>query len=144
MNTMSRQPLTILLVLLITAQAVMGGVSGVKLLCMGGGHEHTQEIASERCELDCSHESSWPIPQPVENHDGCCGCIDVELAISDMRTPPRFDAGEYPVMIPMPVYTWAAPVLPVADEVRRVPMPSWHVPRREQRLSILSSTRLQI
>ncbi len=144
MNTMSRQPLTILLVLLITAQAVMGGVSGVKLLCMGGGHEHTQEIAPDRCELDCSHESSWPIPQPVEDHDGCCGCIDVELAISDMHTPPRFDAGEYQVMIPVPVYTWAAPVLPVAEQARRVPMSSWHVPRREQRLSILSSTRLQI
>ncbi len=92
---MTRQPLSILILMAIIAQAVLGGFGGTTSLCFGGGHEiEHEEAAVTECGHGCSHESAFPTPVPVndDSHGDDCPCTDVRLDLLDLMTRHRTDA----------------------------------------------------
>ncbi len=124
----------------------MGGLRGSVALCLGGGHEHAPEEVVTECTLVCSHESEWPAPAPIPpgEHDGGCGCIDIDLASVDFLTTlqPAFEGATVLAL------SAAAPNIGEALSAG----PSWRGPppecdrdhRGAHRLALVRSTRLII
>ena len=132
-----------ILLLAFGVQALLGGTGVV--VCLGGGHEHGPN-ETDHCQSACTHDSAWPIPIPVDDHDDECGCKDVELQISEVPTLPRIDLGAPDVVVVASASDWGV-VLVDSGLGRRGPPhlpPSWFDPAREQRIKLVSSFILTI
>lgn len=91
MGSMRHGVLFILIVLALSLQAMLGGLGGIAPLCLGGGHEHgPAEVETESCEAACEHGVA---ARADDGHDHHCGCTDVRIALVDLLTTAREDAG---------------------------------------------------
>lgn len=141
---MKCRPLAILLLAIIAIHALAGGAGSVAVLCLGGGHEHGPAEA-EHCESTCSHDPSWPLPLPVDDHEHDCGCTDVELAIAELITLPRGDDGGKVMPAIASTPCWGVVVAECGLGRRGPPMPPpWFDPGGTQRLAMVASVRLTI
>ncbi|MEQ9097097.1 MAG: hypothetical protein RIE32_12625 [Phycisphaerales bacterium] len=141
---MSVRPLAILLTAIIAFHALAGGVEGMAVLCLGGGHQHLS-TESNHCESACSHDGTWALPVPVDEHEHDCGCTDIELEIAELISLPRggdVDAPS-PAIVPIPSRGVA---LQDAGLGQRGPpqRPPWFDPGGVHRLAIVGSVRLTI
>lgn len=141
---MRRALIAHILLLAIGVQAMLGG-TGAVVVCLGGGHEHGPTEA-DHCESACTHDSSWPIPVPVDDHDDDCGCTDVEFQISELPTLPRIDLSA-PDVVVVALAIDRGVVLVDSGLGRRgppYPPPTWLDPALEQRIKLVSSVVLTI
>ena len=137
-------PVTILLTAVVAFHALLGGASGIAVVCLGGGHQHAP-AESDHCESSCSHDASWPLPVPGNDHKHECGCTDVELTIVELLTLPRSDGGSDspPAIVPSP--SWGIILAETGLGSRGPPMPPpWFDPGGVHRLAIVASVRLTI
>ena len=67
---MAHRVISILMLCVVLLHAGLGPLCGAAAICLGGGHEHDKDEVSADCELGCSHDSSFPTPIPVDDHDG--------------------------------------------------------------------------
>lgn len=139
---MNRRSLAILLTVVIAFHAFLGGVGSAAVFCLGHGHEHAS-VELDRCELACSHDSSWPLPVPADDHD--CDCTDIELVISELMTLLRGDDGSQVVPVAATTPMWGTVVVESGLGRRGPPMPlPWFDPGGVQRCAIVASVRLII
>ncbi|MGB1125844.1 MAG: hypothetical protein ACPG4Q_11615 [Phycisphaeraceae bacterium] len=138
------KPFAILLVGAVLLQSLFGAVAGAGTICLGGGHEHPQEAATESCELDCSHATqSMPLPAAVGEPHGDCSCVDLDLSIAELLTPlPRLDAKALPDVLLPPVELFAITLVEPGYLLSPPPVPKWFDPSGTQRIADLSTTRL--
>ena len=138
------KPFAILLVGAVLLQSLFGAVAGAGTICLGGGHEHPQEAATESCELDCSHTGQRsPLPVPVGEPHSDCSCVDLDLSISELLTPaPRLDAKVLPDALLVPLELVTVSVSDWAYRLSPPHVPKWFDPGRTQRIADLSTTRL--
>ena len=138
------KPFAILLVGAVLLQALFGAVAGAGTICLGGGHEHPQDAATESCELDCNHATQrTPLPAPVGEPHGDCSCVDLELSISELLTPlPRLDAKALPDALLMPVEQVTVSITDWSYRPSPPHVPKWFNPCGTQRIADLSTTRL--
>lgn len=139
---MEKRFLTILLAAIIAFHALAGGVGGVAVLCLGGGHQHApSEI--EHCESACGHDSSWLLPIPADEHEHDCGCTDIELTIAELLTVPRGGDVGTPVLAAVPMPAWGVVIKDSGLGQRGPPRPPpWLDPGVAHRLAIVASVRL--
>ena len=140
---MRRALIAHILLLVFGIQALLGG-SGAVVVCLGGGHEHGPTEAAH-CESACTHDSSWPIPIPADDHDDDCGCTDVEFEISELPTLPRVDLGAPEVIVVASTSDYG-PLFVKSGLGREPPLPPppWFDPSGVQRIKLLSSFVLTI
>lgn len=141
---MRRVLITHILLLAFGVQALVGG-TGIVVVCLGGGHEHGP-TETDHCESVCTHDSTWPIPFPVDDHDDDCGCQDVEFQISELPTLPRVDLGAPDVVVVARATDWGIVVVEAGLGRRGPPLPPplWFDPAGEQRIKLVSSVVLTI
>ncbi len=141
---MRHHPLTILLTAVIASHALLGGLGGSAVLCLGGGHQHAPAEV-DQCELGCSHHSSWPLPVPAHEHEHDCDCSDIELAIAELLNVPRGDDSGYAISDTVPEYSLCAVLVESGLGQRGPPRPPpWFDPGESQRLALVESVRLII
>lgn len=101
LGAMSVRALSILLVVLMLPHALLGGWRGDVALCLGLGHEHgTTQTATEH-HLACDHHHEAAVIPPADpEHDGDCGCIDIEVALTELLVSVRKDADSPSVPLP--------------------------------------------
>lgn len=137
---------SILLAAAIMLQSLLGGIAAAGTICLGGGHEHPQDAISASCELDCSHATGrTQLPAPVAETHGNCGCVDLELNVSELLTTlPRLEAQLLPIafLLPIPQATLSIADLGAGPCLSDVP--SWFDPGGTQRIAHLSTTRLNV
>lgn len=138
----SRRLVAILLVVLIGARALMGGVSGAVVLCLDGGHEHAPTEVVEACELACAHETGLTTAVVADAHD--CGCVDIEFSLAELRVLPRFDAEGVPVVLADPAGPWVISAVGAVVAWTGPPAGPGFDPGLAHRLAVVSSTRLTI
>ncbi|MCH2137198.1 MAG: hypothetical protein MK101_11580 [Phycisphaerales bacterium] len=109
-----------LVLIALLVQSLFVALPGSVIICLGGGHEHANEIcdstptqapapeAQPACCSGCSHEDAWPAPPVDDQHDDTCACTDIELALIDLQfttseTPPTINASS-----PAPPWSWTA------------------------------------
>jgi hypothetical protein len=138
------KPFAILLVGAVLLQSLFGVVAGAGAICLGGGHEHPQDAATENCDLDCSHANrSMPLPAPVGEPHGDCSCVDLDLSIAELLIPlPRLDTEALTDVLLPPVELVAITLLEPEYLFRPKPVPKWFDPGGTQRIADLSTTRL--
>lgn len=141
---MAHRPLAILLTAIIAFHAFAGGAGGTKVLCLGGGHQHTP-AESDHCESSCSHVASWPLPVPEGEHEHDCGCTDVKISTTELLTLPRSDSGSDVPLATVMSPSWGV-ILAESGLGRRGPpiLPRWFDPGGAHRLAIVASVRLTI
>ena len=133
-----------LLVGAVLLQSLFGAVAGAGTICLGGGHEHPQDAATESCELDCSHATQRsPLPALVGKPHGDCSCVDLDLTIVELQMPaPRLDAKVLPDALLLPVELVTVSVSDWAYRLGPPHVPKWIDPGAAQRIVDLSTTRL--
>ncbi len=140
------QPYVILLTGAVLLQSLLVGIAGTGPICLGGGHEHPKEDTSTSCELDCDHASKQVrLLVPVGENHADCSCVDIDLSISELLSSvSRTDKTFNPALIPK------SPERPLIAQIdwqpKRYlpPVPSWFEPGGTQRVSHLSTTRLNV
>lgn len=81
----------IVLLLAVLLQALANGAGGVRVLCLGGGHEHTP-MQADHCDRSCAHGGEGMLPRPADRSEHGCGCTDVELAVVELLAAPGVQA----------------------------------------------------
>ncbi len=139
---MPRRYAHLALCLLIALHAVYGGVGGVGVLCLGGGHEHlpAEDVAS--CERVCEHGAGRILPaaDPASAED--CDCVDAEFSVSEFSSLPRTDECPAPSFELAQVDAWVVTTMGASVSWTGPPTPAWFDPAGAQRLALVSSTRL--
>ena len=143
---MTRSWISILILVAIVAQAMIGGFGGATALCLGGGHEHAPEEVVSTCGLACSHDSVLPTPVPIEDrgHGEDCPCTDVEIDLTDLLIRLRGDADSMPVVTTLPAADLIVGGEWASSSCRATPRALLEDPGGGQRLAIVRSTRLII
>ena len=142
---MSRLP-SILLLILITVQASLAPLAGRGIaFCAGGGHEHSAaEVAPQRCDLACDHDSAWLVPRSVESdHD--CECSDVELTLADLLRALKVGSDDVLDLLPAPAILHEAWLQTPTDTRRPAAWYAWREwddPGGKRRLASIRTTRL--
>ena len=141
---MHNRSLAIFLTMLISFQAVYGGLGGAVVLCLGGGHEHEPSETAELCELACGHEDVITGPVSIDDQHGeDCPCVDLEVELVELLSLPRFDCDSMQSVFAQPAPAWIVAELGHGLSWTGPPaMPQWFDPSGSQRLAIVSSTRL--
>lgn len=140
---MHNRPLAIFLIMLIGFQAVYGGLGGVVVLCLGGGHEHQPSEMPALCELACGHVEGLPGPMPADQHGEGCDCVDIEIELTELLSLPRVDSGSMQTTAVYPTPNWIVTELGHGLSWTGPPgIPQWFDPGSAQRLAIVSATRL--
>jgi len=142
-HTVQNRPLAIFLTMLISFQAVYGGLDGAVVLCLGGGHEHEQSETPGLCELACGHENVITGPVSTDQHGDDCACVDIEVELVELLSLPRVDCDSMQSIFAQPTPAWIVAELGHGLSWTGPPaMPHWFDPSGSQRLAIVSSTRL--
>ena len=85
---MRNRPIAILLLVLFTAQMVVVGLYGGRVICFGSDQAHDPATGISVCESGCDHDSSQPIVVVHEaGHDS--SCTDVNIADTDLLSTLR-------------------------------------------------------
>lgn len=142
---MRRPVTTILLLVLMAFQAVVGGgLRGPVAICLGGGHEHDVEDVAVGCEAECGHASQLPVAVLDDGHDERCACTDVELSLVDILAALRDAHGSAPTIPPVSFAGWIVTDHAASLCWRGPPVAAYEDFGEAQRLSLVRSTRLII
>lgn len=142
---MQVRKLAILVAALVALNAVLGGGGRVVMLCLGGGHQHSQ-AQTGHCESTCPHDTPWPIPLSDEHHGSECACTDVSFTLADLTAAPRNnDPGLLSPYLILPSQAWTVVSVECGLGRRGPPVPPpWFDPGEAQRLEAVASIRLTI
>lgn len=140
---MPRATISILLAALMGLHALLGGVRGAEVICLGGGHHHEQSEPVEECHQVCGHDAVRRLVVAEEEHDDRCGCTDVELTVADAWGMLRDGVDDVPAIPVVPVFAQLGE-RPGEDAMRRGPPPHWEDPGGARRLAVIRSVRLLI
>ena len=141
---MKHRLVAILLTVIVALHALVGGVGGTAVLCLGGGHEHAPAEA-EHCESACGHDSSWPLPVPADEREHDCDCTDIELAVAELLSVPRGDSTGVASPVAVPAQAFGDLLVEAGLGQRGASRPPpWFDPGGSQRLAIVASVRLVI
>lgn len=132
----------ILLATAILMQSMLGSFAAAGAICLGGGHDHSQETTASSCALSCSHAvSTGVMPTAVEDVHDDCGCVDIELAFDDfLSILPRVDSTLTPAAMPARIEILLYADREVATNYLIQIGPKWFDPSGTERVARLSTT----
>ncbi len=131
----------LMVILGVAVRAVLGGFGGSAVLCLGGHHAVQ---GPQDCAAACEHQTAWPSPAPVDEHDEECGCIDLSLGFGELVAVLR-SASAAPVTVPSTHQTgWIWAALESDRAWRGPPLTPWRCPDGAQGVSALHTVRLTI